>query len=82
MIFIGLSIPFLVHLYLGFDQFFHGKSLGELGLKKIVSGLFYESNSYVFLISVVFAGIVPALFFVIGKRLNDLSYGYYFCFWL
>ena len=63
VIFIGLSIPFLVHLFLGFDQFFHGKSLGELGLKKIVSGLFYESNSYVFLISVVFAGIVPALFF-------------------
>ena len=63
VIFIGLSIPFLVHLFLGFDQFFHGKSLGELGLKKIVSGLFYESNAYVFLISVVFAGIVPALFF-------------------
>ena len=63
VIFIGLSMPFLIHLYLGFDQFFHGKSLGELGLKKMVSGLFYESNAYVFLNSIVFAGIVPALFF-------------------
>ena len=52
----------MIHIYLGFDQFFHGKNLGELGLKKIVSGLFYESNSYVFLISVVLAGIVPTLF--------------------
>ena len=63
VIFIGLSVPLFVHLYLGFDQFFHGKSLVELGLKKMVSGLFYESNSYVFLISVVFSGIVPLLFF-------------------
>ena len=62
-IFIGLSLPFLVHLYLGLDQFFHGRSLGESGLKKTVSGLFFESNSYVFLISVVFAGILPALIF-------------------
>lgn len=63
VVFIGLSIPFVIHLYLGFDQFFHEKSLSELGVKKIVSGLFFESNAYVFLSSIVFAGIVPAIFF-------------------
>ena len=62
-IFIGLSIPFFIHLYLGLDQFFHGKSLSELGVKKIVSGLFFESNSYTFLSSLIIAGLVPAIFF-------------------
>ena len=62
IIFMGVSIPLFVHLFLGYDQFFHGKSLSELGIKKMVSGLFHESNSYVFLNIIVFAGIVPVLF--------------------
>ena len=63
IIFVGLSIPLMAYIYLGLDQFFHGKSLTELGVKKIVSGLFFESNSYTFLNSIVIAGIAPAIFF-------------------
>ena len=61
VIFVGLSIPFLIHFYLGFDQFFHRNSLNELGVEKIVSGLFFESNSYVFLSSILIAGLAPAI---------------------
>ena len=70
IIFVGLSIPLMAHIYLGLDQFFHGKSLSELGIKKIVSGLFFESNSYTFLNSIVIAGIVPAIFFRYWKKVK------------
>lgn len=68
LIFIGLSIPFLVYLYLAFAQFFHGKSISELGVGKIVSGLFFESNSYTFLTSIVIAGLAPTIFFRYWKN--------------
>jgi tetratricopeptide (TPR) repeat protein len=70
IIFVGLSIPFLMHLYLGFDQFFHGNSLSELGVAKIVSGIFFESNSYVFLSSILIAGLVPAFCFRYWKKVK------------
>lgn len=63
IIFIGLSLPFLIHLYLGYNQFFHEKSLSEIGIGKVVSGLFFDSTSYAFLISLFVAGLAPILFF-------------------
>lgn len=54
-----LAIAFLVHLYLGYDQFFHGKSVSELGIPKKITGLFSESTSFVFLMSLFYAVALP-----------------------
>ena len=54
-----LIIAFLVHLYVGYDQFFHGRSITELGIPKKISGLFSKSASFVFLMSLFFAVTLP-----------------------
>ena len=54
-----IVLTFLVHLYLGYDQFFHGRSISELGVPKKIRGLFSESTSFVFLMSLFFAVTIP-----------------------
>lgn len=54
-----IAMAFLLHLYLGYDQFFHGKSISALGVPKKISGLFSESTHFVFLMSLCFAVALP-----------------------
>ena len=57
---LGLIIlAFLVHIYFGYDQFFHGRSISELGVPKKIKGLFSKSTSFVFLMSLFFAATLP-----------------------
>ena len=54
-----MAIPFLIHLYLGYDQFFLGKNMTELGVPKKITGLFSDSTSFVFLVSLFCAVSLP-----------------------
>lgn len=58
-----LTLPVLYALYVGVSQFFHGRNLGdESEVIKGVSGLFFEPTSFVFLLSVIVAALIPATF--------------------
>jgi hypothetical protein len=63
IVLIALSLPFALHLYFGYSHFFHEKNLSELGIEKVISGLFFDSNSYAFITSIIIAGLAPAIFF-------------------
>lgn len=59
MVFGMFLIVFLLHLYVGYDQFFHGKSISELGVQKKITGLFRDSSSFVFSVSLFLAVALP-----------------------
>lgn len=69
-----LIIPIAYSLYVGGAQFFQGRIvLNEDETTGVVTGLFYDSTSFVFFISVIFATLMPAVFMRYWEKVKQFG---------
>lgn len=69
-----LSIPIAYALYVGSSQFFQERTLSnESEAIGVVTGLFYDSTSFVFLLSIMIAALMPAVFMRYWEKVKQFG---------